>query len=171
VLYTGGRRSTPLPGCVGHRSLLAPRRLADWWVDAQGVAATRGDRDGDLAASALHGDWSAWQGRAVIACAGLARPQAFFEQLAALGLQVDGRPLPDHDALHNPPWDDAATDVLVTEKDAVKLDPRSPRNARVWVVALDFRPEPAFEAELHDLCTPLLPPERGDTAIATPHEP
>jgi tetraacyldisaccharide 4'-kinase len=38
--------------------------------------------------------------------------------------------------------------VIVTEKDAVKLDPATVGGTRVWVATLDFALDPAFAAEL-----------------------
>ena len=63
---------------------------------------------------------------------------------------------PDHATLDPLPW--ARTDeVVITEKDAVKLRPESLQGCRIWVVALDFRPEPAFEEALLRELRRLLP--------------
>jgi len=63
------------------------------------------------------------RGHRVHALAGIGRPERFFETLRAAGLEVDGRPLPDH---HVPEIDDLRfadeLPVLFTAKDAVKLD-------------------------------------------------
>jgi tetraacyldisaccharide 4'-kinase len=74
----------------------------------------------------------------VLAAAGMAHPQRFFDMLRGEGLQVRGLPLPDHHDFATLPWPAAATDVLVTEKDAVKLRPERSGATRVWVVTLDF---------------------------------
>ena len=50
----------------------------------------------------------------------------------------------------------ADAEVVLTEKDAVKLDPARLDGLRVWVLALDFAVDAAFEAEL----LALLPPPR-----------
>ena len=101
-------------------------------------------------------------GRTLIAAAGLARPEGFFDMLEAAGLQVRRLPLPDHDALQRLPWAGQSGDVIVTEKDAVKLRPDREDCARVWVARLDFVPEPAFftalqallQGSAHRSCTP-----------------
>jgi Tetraacyldisaccharide-1-P 4''-kinase. len=56
------------------------------------------------------------------------------------------------------PWPSDAADVIVTEKDAVKLPPTRPLGTRVWVARLDFVPDPAFDAAL----LALLPPPSSD---------
>jgi tetraacyldisaccharide 4'-kinase len=68
--------------------------------------------------------------------------------LRAQGLDVIALPLPDHFDFASLPWPADAADVIVTEKDAVKLPPERAGAARVWVAALDVVPEPAFEAQL-----------------------
>lgn len=72
----------------------------------------------------------------VHAVAGIGNPEAFFSALRAIGLEVDGRALPDHAALSRADIafaDDAP--VLMTEKDAVKC--RHLADARHWAVPLD----------------------------------
>ena len=55
-------------------------------------------------------------------------------------MSIHRLPLPDHARLDTPPWPADATDVLITEKDAVKLPPEQHRaGPRLWVVALDFQ--------------------------------
>lgn len=140
VLYSAGRPSTALPGFVGHRQLAGAVALADWW---RGEPA-RPER--------LH----ALRGKPLLAAAGLARPQRFFEMLSEQGLTFRALALPDHARLDPLPW--ARTDeVLITEKDAVKLRPEALQGCRIWVVALDFRPEPAFEEALQHELQRLLP--------------
>ena len=80
-----------------------------------------------------------WQQHRAQALAGIAKPQVFFNMLQAQGVQLTNTiALPDHastaelnaalvHAQHNP------TDVLCTEKDAVKLWPTLPE---VWAVPL-----------------------------------
>ena len=90
--------------------------------------------------------------RRIWALAGIARPQAFFDMLASRGLRFEPLPLADHAAFDAPPWPDHATDVVLTEKDAVKLRPEllAPALAatRVWVAPLDYAPDPALWAAL-----------------------
>lgn len=78
----------------------------------------------------------------VLAAAGIGAPQRFFATLRAAGLAPQTLALPDHYAFAVNPFADAAADaILVTEKDAVKLDAFN--DARLWVVpveaALDSR--------------------------------
>lgn len=128
-VYNAARPSTPLPGHLAHKRLRAPAPLADWWA-------------GRAAQSALA------PGQVVWAAAGIAQPQRFFDALGALGLSVHGLVLPDHADWATLPWPPEATDVVVTEKDAVKLPPdrlaREAPGTRVWVSALDFHLDEAF---------------------------
>ena len=57
-------------------------------------------------------------------------------------------PLPDHHDFDTLPWPADAGDVVVTEKDAVKLGPARLRDTRVWVAPLDFELDPGFAAAL-----------------------
>jgi len=59
--------------------------------------------------------------------------------LRDLGLQPTALPLPDHHAFEQLPWPADTPDVLVTEKDAVKLPHEPAGDTRIWVVALDFQ--------------------------------
>lgn len=132
LLYSAGRVTTAHPGFVGTRRLAGAVRLQDWW---QGRPARL---------DALQ----ALRGRPVIAAAGLARPAPFFEMLRAEGLDIHPLPLPDHHDFSTLPWPAGSSTVVLTEKDAVKLPPDRIGTTEVWVVALDFRPEIAFEQAL-----------------------
>ena len=80
---------------------------------------------------------AAFRGTPIHAIAAIGSPQGFFDALAAAGLTVDGRALPDHAALT--PADTQFADdapVLMTEKDAVKC--RSFADSRLWAVRLDL---------------------------------
>jgi tetraacyldisaccharide 4'-kinase len=79
-------------------------------------------------------------GSKVHAVAGIGNPQAFFDALSALGLNVDRHPLPDHARL-NPAditFGDSAA-VLMTEKDAVKCRATADRPSlqACWAVRMD----------------------------------
>ncbi|MBN8504044.1 MAG: tetraacyldisaccharide 4'-kinase, partial [Burkholderiales bacterium] len=127
------------PGLLAERRLLRAVPLAAWW------AGERGRPLDELPAV----DWCA--------CAGLAQPQAFFDALRAQGIPLTHTwPRPDHDAFDTLPWPPGAP-VLVTEKDAVKLDPGRSGCEQVWVCPLDLLPEPAFAAQLREQLRPLLP--------------
>jgi len=132
VLYNAPAPSTPLPGHLAQRRLQGAVTLPDWWA---GRPATP---------DAL----AALRSRPVLAAAGLAWPQRFFAALRAAQLTVQELALPDHFDHAALPWPREARDVLVTEKDAVKLDParvtRERPDTTVWVVPLVFEPEPAF---------------------------
>ena len=149
VLYTGGRASTALPGHLGQRRLAGAQPLADWWAGQPmreyGFAALRG--------------------RPLLAAAALARPEPFFAMLEAQGLQIERLPLPDHAALSPPPWPAGTKEVVVTEKDAVKLRPGRTGGAQVWVAALDFRPDAGFDAAVTSLCA-SWPTSPNDTQPA-----
>ncbi|MDP1566260.1 MAG: tetraacyldisaccharide 4'-kinase, partial [Polaromonas sp.] len=99
VLHSGA-----LPAFDGFRST---RRLADHALRADGSR---------LALSSL-------AGTPLIALAGIARPQAFFEMLTARGLNLaETRVLPDHyDFDSYPRKSDMGHTLICTEKDAVKL--------------------------------------------------
>jgi len=132
VLYNAARPSTALPGFLARRRLSGAVSLADWW---QGRPASL---------EAL----TSLRGRPVVATAGMAQPQRFFDMLVEQGLTLTPRPLPDHHDFATLPWPEGTADVLLTEKDAVKLAPGRCGSTRVWVVALDFQPEHAFEQAL-----------------------
>lgn len=149
VLYNAGVPSTPLPGFLAQRRLAGAVALADWW---------RGAPARPEALQAL-------RGRRLIACCGLAQPQRFFAALADAGLAVTPLALPDHAGYASLPWPADAADVIVTEKDAVKLRPARVAGerpaTRVWVAPLDFRPEPALWAALDAALAAPLAAHRG----------
>ena len=154
VLYNAARPSTPLPGLIGQRRLSGVLPLDAWW---------RGEP------APTDGGWPALHGRPLLAAAGLARPEAFFVMLEALGLTIHRLPLPDHARFDTLPWPAGTPDVVVTEKDAVKLVPSRSTGTftgtRVWVATLDFQPEPAFADALRALCAPF---KRAPAAHKTP---
>lgn len=83
----------------------------------------------------------------LIAVAGIARPQAFFDMVRQQGLHIVREvPLADHAApteyavLNLHPGDT----VVCTEKDAVKLFPLLPKGVVAWTIPLELTPEPAF---------------------------
>lgn len=137
VLYNAPHASTPLPGHVATSTMAPLRPLADWWYGRPSVTGL------DPSETRNAGAW---------AVAGIAHPQRFFDALRHQGLRINPVPLPDHDELTQLPWPDNARDVIVTEKDAVKLDPdrvaRERPGCRVWVAALDFHPQASFWREL-----------------------
>ena len=144
VLYNATSPSTSLPGHLAHRSLAGAVSLAEWWrgvpPDAKALEALRG--------------------RPILAAAGLARPGRFFAMLREHGLDITERPLPDHHTFDTLDWPAGTADVILTEKDAVKIRPERAGAVRVWVAALDFAPDASFEQELLALLPPRpTPPE------------
>lgn len=140
VLYNAAAPSTALPGYLGRRRLSGAVSLQDWWRGRAADSATL----------------QALRGRSLLAAAGMAQPQRFFSMLREQGLQIEELPLPDHAHFATLPWPAATADVLVTEKDAVKLRPEAVGGTRVWVVALDFQPDPAFEQALLQRLKPRI---------------
>ncbi len=132
VLYNAAAPSTALPGHLAGRRLSGLVSLHHWWLGQ----AARPETFAEL------------KGRTVLAAAGLARPQRFFEMLRAQGLSITELPLPDHHDFAALPWPADTREVLVTEKDAVKLRPEAMGATRVWVATLDFELSPAFASEL-----------------------
>lgn len=144
VVYSGSRRSTPLPGWLAPRSATHVVELQAW---AGGVPAT----------TAL----TELRGRRLVALAGIGAPAQFFAMLEAAGLTIAPQPRPDHATYDEPPWPADTAEVITTEKDAVKLA-RLPTlrhsKTKVWVLPLDCTlPEPV----LHGLAAVLpAPPPR-----------
>jgi len=138
VLYNAPQASTAWSGHLAKRQLVGLVPLADWWA---GHAATM-QCVATLAAATTP----------VVAAAGVARPERFFDMLRAAGLTIAPLPLPDHHDYAALPWPAEATDVIVTEKDAVKLRPErlatDGASTRVWVAPLDFSADAAFDAAL-----------------------
>jgi tetraacyldisaccharide 4'-kinase len=144
VLYNADRPSTILPGHLARRGLAGIVGLEDWW---------RGNAPSMQALEAL-------RGRPLLAVAGVARPQRFFAMLRAQGLSIVEHPLPDHHDFATLGWPAGASDVVLTEKDAVKIRPERAVGLRIWVAALDFGFDAAFEREL----LALLPPRPNHRA-------
>jgi tetraacyldisaccharide 4'-kinase len=139
VVYNAARASTAWPGETVQRSLAGVVLLSDWW-DGKAASAT---------------SLTALCERPVWAAAGMAHPKRFFDMLHAAGLQnLRPLPLPDHFDFAALPWPANALDVIVTEKDAVKLRPERMGSTRVWVAPLNFALHPASSAAL----LALLPP-------------
>lgn len=132
VLHNADRPGTAHAGHLARRALGPIVLLADWWAGKPSHHAPLPRR--------AH------------AMAGIAHPERFFQSLRALGIDVTPCPLRDHADFDILPWGPEVRDLLVTEKDAVKLDPqrieRERPGTQVWVAALDFSPEPSFWNEL-----------------------
>jgi tetraacyldisaccharide 4'-kinase len=134
VLYNAAHPSTPWPGALAQRRLAGAVLLQDWWSGAPATA------------SALQ----QLRGRPLLAAAGMAAPQRFFAMLREAGVQLTELPLPDHHHFDPLPWPADTPEVLVTEKDAVKLPRTGGGATRIWVVALDFQLPEDFSAAVLD---------------------
>lgn len=135
TLYNATQASTELAGHTAQRGMSGACKLQDWW---------RGQPPQPWPSLTEWNDW--------LAVAGIAVPDRFFQQLRQAGLNVRPQPLGDHFAFDSIPWADNERRVILTEKDAVKLNPERLARERpaceVWVAALDFTPAPAFFTEL-----------------------
>lgn len=142
VLYNAAAPSTPLPGALAERSLLPPRTLAAW-------------RNGDGPC----GSWEDWRGRSAWAMAGIGAPERFFADLRRRAVDLPASqtlPMPDHVRYDTLTWPPSVVDLLVTEKDAVKLDPerllQERPHTQVWVVPMHYAlPQPFVERLLQAL--------------------
>lgn len=141
VLYNADRPTTALPGPCAGRRISGVLPLHAWWA---------GDTPG---AGSARQPVSVLRGRRVLAVAGIGEPERFFGMLEAHGVQIDRLPLPDHAPLVPPPWPAETAELVMTEKDAVKLPAACvPPGTRVWVATLDFELPPAFtDALLREL--------------------
>lgn len=137
VLYNADAPSTTLPGACATRRLAGVLPLADWWA-----AGATGRPPVWQPLSVLHG-------RRVLAVAGIAEPERFFSMLEGAGVPIDRLALPDHAVFDPPPWPGDTRELVLTEKDAVKLAPgQRPGQPRIWVAALDFALPPTFTEAL-----------------------
>ena len=137
-------------GWFAQRRLAGAVDLGGWW---QGQPAL------PLALDSL-------KGRRIVAAAGLAQPERFFGILRAAGIDIEPLALADHFDYATRPWPAGTSTVIVTEKDAVKLDPRRVGEVQVWVAALDFSPAPAFGTQVLRLLghpvPSVTPPAHGN---------
>ncbi|WP_337877715.1 tetraacyldisaccharide 4'-kinase [Caldimonas sp.] len=137
VLYNAPAASTARAGWLARRALGPAIPLAQWW---QGAHTGR--------------PLSTLADTRVLAVAGIAHPQRYFDMLRAAGLHLDTLALADHHVYTEAPWRGHPADVvLLTEKDAVKLPPGSAlaSDPRLHVVALDFEPDPHYHLALQHL--------------------
>ena len=135
ILYNAAQPSLALPGWMAWRRLNGVLSLDDW-------------RCGH---APLADSWTELRGRKLVAAAGIASPQRFFAELRDHGLTFTALPLPDHHAFKSPPWPADTSDVVLTEKDAVKLAGMSLGGTRVWVAPLDLEFDLGFAAAIKRL--------------------
>ena len=148
VIYNAEAPSTPWPGHLARRQLAGVVALAAWPSSQPPEAST------------LRALQTRSRSRPVLAAAGLAEPERFFTMLERQwGLRIVRHPLPDHADLSALTWPDGVDDVIVTEKDAVKLMATAPApGPRIWVAPLDFELPDAVSVQLADWLTPWRPP-------------
>ena len=134
------RREAPVPAPTATRRTPAPPETGPSRGAATGSGAIHATPKLLDAVAVLDGErrsLESFRGMRVHAVAGIGHPQAFFDALVSMGLQVHGRALPDHARLT--PADIAFPDdapVLMTEKDAVKCRPFADR--RHWAVRMEL---------------------------------
>ncbi|MES2088765.1 MAG: tetraacyldisaccharide 4'-kinase [Pseudomonadota bacterium] len=130
VIYNASKASSVVPGYLGHRHLAPWKTLEQWWDNAPADPTAQPPQQG------------CW------AVAGIAHPPKFFTQLQSLGWSTHPVACADHDPYTTLPWPLGITNVILTEKDAIKLSldrvHRERPGTQVWVAALDFSPEPGF---------------------------
>jgi tetraacyldisaccharide 4'-kinase len=84
-----------------------------------------------------------FRNRKLHAVAGIGRPQRFFQQLQAMGLDFTAHAFPDHHAYRASDLEFAGAEaVLMTEKDAVKC--RHHADERHWALRVDAQVDPAL---------------------------
>ena len=131
----------------------------------KGFISSRQLADHAIAADGSRVAFNALRHQPLVALAGIANPEAFFDMLRSRGLRLEKTvALPDH---HQFAIEDLSTftgqTVLCTEKDAVKLF-ALPGHAKLKLLAvpLEFSPEAAFFTALDALLAPLLSPLPSD---------
>jgi tetraacyldisaccharide 4'-kinase len=148
VIYNADEPTTPLLGHCAERGLAGAVPLQDWWtgtppsMDSLELLQQENQR-----------------GTPTTAMAGIAEPERFFQQLESLGFRIRRHPLVDHASMADMEWPVDEGLLLITEKDAVKLQPdlyrSKARHQQCWVITLDFRlPTPLTQAIL-DALAPL----------------
>lgn len=151
VLYNADHASTRLKGHMARRELLAPIPLEAWRA---GAAAALADPRHDALPD---------PGPGLAALAGIAQPGRFFQSLRDMGWAFTPLALADHAAFDPLPWPVWVRDLIVTEKDAVKITDAALRDqrpgTRVWVAALKLELPDTLLQELDQrLPSPPMPP-------------
>ena len=124
-----------------------------------GFTSSRKLTDYAIAADGSRVEFNALDHQPLVALAGIANPEAFFDMLRSHGLRLEQTiALPDH---HHFTMEDLSAltgcTVLCTEKDAVKLFALpGPASLKILAVPLEFSPEPAFFTALDALLAPLI---------------
>jgi tetraacyldisaccharide 4'-kinase len=104
----------------------------------------------------------AWRGRDVVAVAGIARPERFFETLADCGVRLrERRVFPDHHRYSATDWADVCRlaregeGIATTEKDLVKLRVLAGLDSRLAALRVETAVEP--EADILRLVRAAIP--------------
>ncbi len=103
-------------------------------------------RDAERLDGTEHRPLAAFAGETVHAVAGIGNPARFFRMLESFGLNVMPHPLPDHAAVSADELDFGDAQVLMTEKDAVKLPATG--SAHLWSVPVSLAIDPDDANEL-----------------------
>lgn len=85
---------------------------------------------------------ASFAGQGVLAIAGIGHPERFFQMLRDNGIQVDGRPFPDHHRFVAGDIPATTAAVLMTEKDAVKCREFAQGRDNWFVVPVAAKIEP-----------------------------
>ena len=143
VVYNPLCVTTALPGTLAVSRLAALIPLEQWspaWQPAQPIVETLEQL---RQRGAVQGEW--------YAAAGMARPERFFGLLERHGLNLQRLPLRDHFNFAHCPWPLTAQGVVVTEKDAIKLQQQpwvAQRATQIWVARLGFELSAECQAQL-----------------------
>jgi tetraacyldisaccharide 4'-kinase len=143
VLYNALSVTTALPGTLAVSRLAALIPLEQWspnWPSAQPIDETLEQL---RQSGAEQGGW--------YAAAGMARPERFFGLLERHELNLQRLPLRDHFGFAQCPWPLTTQGVVVTEKDAIKLQQQpwvAQQAAQVWVARLGFELSDECQAQL-----------------------
>jgi len=97
---------------------------------------------------------SDWQNRPVQALAGIGFPQRFFTLLQEQGVRAKTWPFPDHHDYVETDLPIGNDSILVTHKDAVKLQRFN--DPRIWVVELEFAAKVTLKTQLSALLEGLI---------------
>jgi tetraacyldisaccharide 4'-kinase len=150
VVFAGARPPPLQPATPLQRRLGMAWPLDAWWA---------GDASACQPLAVL-------QGRPLLAVAGLGEPEKFFAMLEAAGLAITRSPQPDHAPYARLPWPAGTAEVVLTEKDAVKLPPQRVAGTRVWVLGLDLDMPGTW---VDDLLALLPPRPAPPCSVGTPN--
>ena len=146
-------------------ALALPAPPSSCWQATRELGGAIDLADWQRGAPASRAALAALRGRPLLAAAGIGDPERFFSMLEDQGLVIERLPLADHAVFGKLPWPAATPEVVVTEKDAVKLAGCALGATKVRVVTLDFRLPPGLVEALRA----ALPAPPGRHAAAPPN--